>query len=206
MALALTSQSSLFGDGAPRFDPAFTGARRIPLDRGAWVEHLPGWVHGHQPLFEALWSTTRWRSERRWMYERVVDVPRLFATLPEDGPGHPLLPEMAAALSARHGRPLTEISLAGYRDGRDSVAFHGDRVGRQSGETIVALVSLGEPRRFLLRPVGGGVSRVFDLGWGDLLVMGGSCQRTWQHGVPKVARAGPRMSVQFRPDVPEESD
>ena len=94
---------------------------------------------------------------------------------------------------------LSEISLAGYRDGRDSVAFHGDRVGRERDDTIVAIVSFGAPRRFLLRPAGGGPSRAFDLGWGDLLVMGGTCQRTWEHAVPKMASAAPRLSVQFRP-------
>jgi len=136
----------------------------------------------------------------------MVDVPRLVATLPDDGPGHPVVVEMAEALSARYGLPLREISLAAYRDGRDSVAFHGDRIGRRSGHTVVAIVSLGAPRRFLLRPAGGGTSRAFDLGWGDLLVMGGTCQRTWEHAVPKMASAKPRMSVQFRPEVPEGAD
>jgi alkylated DNA repair dioxygenase AlkB len=135
----------------------------------------------------------------------VVDVPRLLATLPEDGPGHPLLREIAEALSARYRCRLSEISLAAYRDGRDSVAFHGDRMGRHLRDTVVALVSLGAPRRFLLRPVGGGASRAFDLGWGDLLVMGGSCQRTWEHAVPKMASARPRMSVQFRPEVADDA-
>lgn len=204
MSSPLTEQPSLFGHGEPGFDPAFTGARRIDLGQGAWLEHLPAWVHGHEALFEALWSTTRWRLERRPMYDRIVDVPRQFATLPEDGPGHPLLLELGNAVSARYGRPLTEISLAAYRDGRDSVAFHGDRMGRQSGDTVVAIVSLGAPRRFLLRPAGGGPSRAFDLGWGDLLVMGGTCQRTWQHAVPKMTSARPRMSVQFRPHVRDE--
>jgi alkylated DNA repair dioxygenase AlkB len=137
------------------------------------------------------------------MYERVLDVPRLVATLPDDGPGHPVLAEAVAALSGRYGVPLDQISLAYYRDGRDSVAWHGDRLGRLVDDTVVAILSVGEPRRFLLRPGAGGASRAFDLGWGDLLVMGGSCQRTWQHAVPKMALAGPRMSVQFRPHVPD---
>src|SRR5262245_47760644 len=204
MALALTGQPSLFGCGDPSFDPTLTGIRRLLLTRGAWVDHLPAWVRGHEALFDALWASTSWRTERRWMYERIVDVPRLFAMLPEDGPGHPILADIGAALSAYYRRPLPEISLAAYRDGRDSVAFHGDRLGRVRADAVVAIVSLGEPRRFLLRPMGGGASHAFDLGWGDLLVMGGTCQRTWQHGVPKVACAGPRMSVQFRPDVSDE--
>src|SRR5215471_16669357 len=101
---------------------------------------------------------------------------------------------------------LSRISLAYYRDGRDSVAWHGDRLGRLIDDTVVAILSLGEPRRFLLRPAAGGASRAFDLGWGDLLVMGGSCQRTWQHAVPKAVQAGPRMSVQFRPVTEDQED
>ena len=80
------------------------------------------------------------------------------------------------------------------------MAWHGDTIGRGSREdTIVAIVSLGATRRLALRPATGGPSLPFDLAHGDLLVMGGSCQRTWQHAVPKTARpVGPRISVQFR--------
>jgi alkylated DNA repair dioxygenase AlkB len=194
-------QPGLFGRSEPRVDPGLAGARRIHLGRGAWVEHLPGWLEGHEALFEGLWATTRWRAERRLMYDRVVDVPRLVAVLPEDGPGHPVLATAAALLSERYGQALDRISLAGYRDGRDSVAWHGDRLGRLADDTAVAIVSVGCPRRFLLRPAPAGRSRAYDLGWGDLLVMGGTCQRTWQHAVPKVVEAGPRVSIQFRPRV-----
>ncbi|HEX2774374.1 MAG TPA: alpha-ketoglutarate-dependent dioxygenase AlkB, partial [Micromonosporaceae bacterium] len=88
-----------------------------------------------------------------------------------------------------------------YRDGRDSVAWHGDTKGRSSRhDTMVAIVSFGAPRPLLLRPRGGGTSRRFVLGHGDLIVMGGSCQRTWEHSIPKTTRpVGPRVSVQFRP-------
>jgi alkylated DNA repair dioxygenase AlkB len=137
------------------------------------------------------------------MYERVVDVPRLVARLPEDAPGHPVIDEMAGALSAHHGLRLDQVSLALYRDGRDSVAWHGDRMGPLRDGTVVAIVSLGAPRRFLLRPAGGGRSLAFTLGGGDLLAMGGTCQRTWEHTVPKMAHAGPRISLQFREAVPE---
>ena len=75
-----------------------------------------------------------------------------------------------------------------YRDGRDSVAWHGDRVGPRGHETVVAILSLGSPRRFLLRPRGGGPSLRLTPAAGDLLVLGGTCQRTWQHCVPKVPR------------------
>src|SRR5215468_1941488 len=206
MVIECRSQPSLFGGGAPALDPSLAGVRRIHLGRGAWVDHRPGWIEGHQAVFEILWSAMRWRLERRQMYDRVVDVPRLVASVPEDGPGHPVLGQVAEALSARYARSLRSVSLAAYRDGRDSVAFHGDRIGRESAFTVVAIVSFGAPRRFLLRPAGGGTSRAFELGWGDLLVMGGTCQRTWEHGIPKVAEAGLRISAQFRPDGPADVD
>jgi alkylated DNA repair dioxygenase AlkB len=119
-----------------------------------------------------------------------------------------LLWRLAATLTQRYqgslqGAALESISLAYYRDGNDSVAFHGDKVGRLAADTIVATVSVGAPRRFLLKPNAGGPSLAFDLGWGDLFVMGGSCQRTWQHAVPKRAHADPRISVIFRPPAPE---
>jgi len=199
----LAGQLSLFGGGAPSIDPGFRRMRRIPLDRTAWVDHCAGWVEGHQQLCDVLAAGTRWQHQRVEMYERTVDVPRLVAALPEDGPGHPLLPEMMRALEARYGIAFTRIGLALYRDGNDSVAWHGDRVARELPEALVATVSLGEPRRFLLRPADGGAARSFALGWGDLIVMGGSCQRTWRHSVPKVARAQPRITVMFRPEWPE---
>jgi alkylated DNA repair dioxygenase AlkB len=199
--LAVAEQGSLFGSGEPRLGADLRGAGRIALTGRAWVDHLPGWVEGHEALSEILRRTTRWRHQRRRMYERVVDVPRLVAELPEDGEGHPVLGEASAALSGRYGVTLDCLSLAYYRDGKDSVAWHGDRMGRLVDDTVVAILSVGAPRRFLLRPAAGGPSRAFDLGWGDLLVMGGSCQRTWQHAVPKMALAGPRISIQFRPDT-----
>jgi alkylated DNA repair dioxygenase AlkB len=190
---ALASQGSLFGHEEPRVDADLRGVGRVTLGGRAWVDHLPGWLEGHEALFASLRATTRWRHQRRRMYERIVDVPRLVAELRE----------ASATLSRRYGIVLDRISLAYYRDGHDSVAWHGDRMGRLVDDTVVAILSVGAPRRFLLRPVAGGPSRAFDLGWGDLLVMGGSCQRTWQHAVPKMALAGPRISVQFRPDTDE---
>lgn len=149
---------------------------------------------------DELVRSTEWRQERRYMYERMVDVPRLVASLPEDGPGHPLLERMRALLSAHYATAFARVSMGYYRDGGDSVAFHGDTTARDMDTpTLVATVSLGEPRRFLLRPRGGGRSIRFALGRGDLFVMGGLCQRTWQHAIPKVARALPRLAVMFRP-------
>jgi alkylated DNA repair dioxygenase AlkB len=198
----LAGQLSLFGGGVPAIDASFTPLVRVQLDPTAWVDHCPGWVEGHEALLDHLAGTTRWQQQTAHLYDRTVDVPRLIAGLPEDGPGHPLLEAMMRALSRRYGAAFTRIGLALYRDGNDSVAWHGDRVARDLPEALVATVSLGEPRRFLLRPAEGGRSLAFALGWGDLIVMGGSCQRTWRHSVPKLARAQPRVSVMFRPEWP----
>jgi alkylated DNA repair dioxygenase AlkB len=193
-------QPSLLGGGAPSIDPAaLDRIRRVALDDSAWVEYLPGWVAGQEALFAALVASTTWRAERRPMYDRVVDVPRLLAALPDDGPGHPVLEQIRTLLEARYRTTFPRLSLGYYRDGRDSVAFHGDTTARDLPEAIVATVSLGEPRRFLLRPRDGGRARTFMLGWGDLIVMGGACQRTWRHAIPKVAHAGPRIAAMYRP-------
>ncbi|MEU6450159.1 alpha-ketoglutarate-dependent dioxygenase AlkB [Streptomyces sp. NPDC046979] len=183
------------------------GLRRTHLGAGAWIDLLPGWLHGADALFEHLATGVPWRAERRAMYERVVDVPRLLAFYGAGDPlPHPLLTEARDALSARYGdelgEPFTTAGLCHYRDGRDSVAWHGDRIGRGARQdTMVAILSVGSPRDLLLRPAGGGGETVRrPLGHGDLIVMGGSCQRTWEHCVPKSTRAaGPRISVQFRP-------
>jgi alkylated DNA repair dioxygenase AlkB len=197
-------QLALFGHEAPRFDAAFPGMCHIDLGKGAWIEYLPGCLKGDQQLFEELERATRWHQDRREMYEKLLDVPRLYAVLPEDGPGHPILEGMRGALAARYAQEFTRITLALYRDGRDSVAWHGDYVARRIDTALVATLSLGTPRRFLVRPKGGGRSRSFALGSGDLLVMGGTCQRTFEHCVPKVARAAPRIAVMFRPEWREE--
>ncbi|HKE17540.1 MAG TPA: alpha-ketoglutarate-dependent dioxygenase AlkB [Kofleriaceae bacterium] len=199
-------QLGLFGAGSPDFDATFSGLRRTGLAGGAWIDLAPAWVTGQDALFDALEASTSWRTDRRWMVERMVDTPRLIASLPGDGPGHPLLDRMSAALAARYGETFCRITLALYRGGQDSVAFHGDTVARDMDEALVATVSLGARRRFLLRPAqsgdggsGHGSSISLSLGGGDLLVMGGSCQRTWRHSIPKVSAAGPRIAVMFRP-------
>jgi alkylated DNA repair dioxygenase AlkB len=180
--------------------------RRVPLSRGAWVDLRPGWLTGSGAVFARLAETVPWRAEKRPMYDRVVDVPRLLCFYGEGEPlPDPLLAAALRALNAHYGAELGEpfrtAGLCLYRDGRDSVAWHGDRYGRGSREdTMVAILSLGAPRAFGLRPRSGGPARRYEIGHGDLLVMGGSCQRTWEHAVPKTAQAvGPRISVQFRP-------
>lgn len=189
---------SLFGRGAVTVDPSFGRVRRHLLGDGAWIDHLPGWLQGHEQVFHAVREGAAWQSERRWMYEREVAVPRLTASLDFAAPLHPVLPIARDALAAAYGTRFDRHGAALYRDGRDSVAWHGDRVCHPPQGTLVAILSLGEPRRFLIKPAVGGRSLTFQLGWGDLFLMGGTVQRTWRHTVPKVASAGPRISVMFR--------
>jgi alkylated DNA repair dioxygenase AlkB len=192
-------QLDLFARGAPAFDAAFAALHRLELSHGAWVDHVPGWVSGHDALFDELEQGLEWRRETMKMYDKTVDVPRLLAAVPADGAGQPLIEDMRHALSARYAEELVFTTAALYRDGSDSVAFHGDTTARDMLEAVVATVSLGAPRRFILKPTEGGDSITLPAGRGDLIVMGGTCQRTWRHGIPKVAHAGPRIALMFRP-------
>ncbi|NMI56046.1 MULTISPECIES: alpha-ketoglutarate-dependent dioxygenase AlkB [unclassified Streptomyces] len=200
-------QGSLFDQTDELHLSQLNAMRRTVLGDGAWIDLLPGWLSGADALFARLVDEVPWRAERRQMYEHVVDVPRLLAYYRAgDALPHPILDEARRALSAHYarelGEPFTTAGLCYYRDGRDSVAWHGDRIGRGAREdTMVAILSVGAPRDLLLRPRRGGETVRRPLGHGDLIVMGGSCQRTWEHAIPKTARAaGPRISVQFRPD------
>jgi alkylated DNA repair dioxygenase AlkB len=189
----------------------FEHNERRQLGDGAFIEIRAGWLSNATPseegLLDALLTTVPWRAERRQMYDRVVDVPRLvsFHDLTVEDPPHPLLTRLRRRLNDIYagelGEPFTTVGLCCYRDGSDSVAWHGDTIGRSSWQdTMVAIVSLGATRTFALRRRGGGPSLRLPMAHGDLLVMGGSCQRTWEHAVPKTsAPAGPRVSMQFRP-------
>jgi alkylated DNA repair dioxygenase AlkB len=195
----------------PDVAPLAQHVQRSQLTQGAWVDVRRGWVTGADTLFERLVASVPWQAERRRMYDRTVDVPRLLSFY---GERHlfpdPALEVARHALDEHYAEELREsfvtAGLCYYRDGRDSVAWHGDTIGRGSTEdTMVAILSVGQPRALLLRPrrptpCEPAKSLRLELGHGDLLVMGGSCQRTWEHAVPKTARSvGPRISIQFRP-------
>lgn len=183
---------------------------RTTLTHGAWVDVQRGWLAGSGALFGRLMEQVPWRAERRKMYDRTVDVPRLLCFYGEDAElPDPVLTDCRERLTEHYraelGEPFRTAGLCLYRDGRDSVAWHGDTIGRGSTEdTMVAILSLGTARPLLLRPRPrvpdkAGTLR-YSLGHGDLLVMGGSCQRTWEHAIPKSTQcAGSRISVQFRP-------
>jgi alkylated DNA repair dioxygenase AlkB len=194
--VAIPVQESLFGC-----------SERRALGAGAWLDVRSGWLTGADDLFYALRSAVTWRAERRQMYDRMVDVPRLvsFHDLTAEDAPDPLIGLLHRRLNDIYavelGEPFTTVGLCLYRDGADSVAWHGDTIGRAgSGDTMVAIVSLGATRTFALRPRGGGRSLRLPQRHGDLLVMGGSCQRTWEHSIPKTsAPTGARISIQFRP-------
>ena len=197
----LAWQASLFDAGEPAPDPAFATLRRHDLERRAWVDHAPGWLLGADTLFQELVRSAPWTGSTQELYGRTVVTPRLVARWPYE-PGHvelpPPLEAIRAALAARYGRAFDSVGANLYRDGRDSVAWHGDRIARAIRDPIVATVSLGHRRRFLMRPRGGATQLSLLLGPGDLVVMGGTSQRTWQHTVPKTASAGPRISLTLR--------
>jgi alkylated DNA repair dioxygenase AlkB len=172
--------SLLAVEGSIEIDHTFSGVKRIHLDKESWVDFAPGWVSGADRLLTAPWSARSGET-----LEPAV------------------LEEIRRVLSERYNRALDSVGFNLYRDGRDSVAWHADRIKKEIEDPIVALVSLGEPRKFLLRPKGGGKSRAFMLGRGDLLVTGGKSQRTWEHSVPKVAQAGPRISLAYRHGMDE---
>jgi alkylated DNA repair dioxygenase AlkB len=223
---SLLWQPSLLDAGEEsRFDAQFASVRRVELDETAWVEHVSGWVHGADALFATIVERAPWTQRRVHMYDRMVDEPRLIAwygVALDDVSLPPVIAPMAAALSARYGREFDGVGAALYRDGRDSVAWHADRIPAEIVEPVVALISLGSPRTLRMRrrkataerPEGSGArnrpmdmatgrarqrdARSFTFVPGDLFVMGGMSQRTWEHSVPKVASAGPRLSLQFR--------
>ncbi|MEP6482443.1 MAG: alpha-ketoglutarate-dependent dioxygenase AlkB [Rhodoglobus sp.] len=209
--MSIAFQTSLFDDinSEPELRPLGLMVERIPLDDGAWIDIRPGWLSNSDALFERLAVDVPWKADSRQMYDRVVAVPRLVswfgagAALPD-----PVLTAARLALNDHYGRPAAQVfetaGLCFYRTGDDSVAWHGDRVGRTiDRDTMVAILSVGAERTLSVRPKGGGRVKTFPVGHGDLVVMGGSCQRTHEHAILKTKQAvGPRISVQFRPVWP----
>jgi alkylated DNA repair dioxygenase AlkB len=190
-----------FDAESPSFDAGFSDLSRTWLDPLSWIDLAPGWARGSDALFARVLESRHWGQRTRRMFDQRVREPRLTAAWSErkgEPLDPPILDEIRLALRARYGVPFDSAGFNLYRDGRDSVAWHGDRIRKEIEEPVVALLSLGEPRTFLLRPKEGGRSRALRLGRGDLLVTGGRTQRTWEHSVPKVAQAGPRISIAWR--------
>ncbi len=195
---SLVHQPTLLGCADPEIAPAATWTR-TQLDADSWVDVAREWLVGADVLAARLIATVPWRQGRRRMWDRVLDDPRLSHWgRRDDPPLDPALSPVHHTLERRYRRRLHGPALNYYRDGRDSVAWHADRELRVLDDTLVAIVTLGTRRPFLLRPRGGGASVDLAPGSGDVLVMGGAAQRDWEHAVPKTARSGPRISVSFR--------
>jgi alkylated DNA repair dioxygenase AlkB len=178
---------------------------RVIVGDAAWVDVRPAWLGGIDGLFERLLNTVPWQAELRRLHEPIVDVRRLLRFYGKGRPlPDPVLAEARDVLNAYYeadlGEPLCTAELCLYRDGRDYIPWPGDLTGQDGREdAMVAIVSLGTPRTWLLRPRHGDPAIGHDLGHGDLFVIGGACQRTWEHAIPMTGRAtGPHISVQFR--------
>jgi alkylated DNA repair dioxygenase AlkB len=191
-------QGTLLGGEQPALDPA-PELERIELDAGSWVDVSREWLRGGDVVLDHLVRTVPWRQSRRRMYGEIVDEPRLSKWCGPDEPlPHPVLGAVRAALEARYVVRMGSFGMNYYRNGRDSVAWHRDTEMRHLDRTLVAILTLGAARPFLVRPNGGGPSLDVHPGSGDLLVMGGRAQADWEHCVPKVSACGPRISVMLR--------
>ncbi len=182
-------------------DESFSTLKRIQVDDKSWLDLQVEWVSGSDRLFAELVDKADWGQRQRRMYDQVVQEPRLTSSwraATGDVLKPPILERMRRVLSERYGVEFDSVGLNLYRDGQDSVAWHRDHIKKEVEDPIVVLVSIGEKRKFLVRPYGGGASKSFMLGRGDLLVTGGKFQREWEHTVPKVKQAGPRISIAFR--------
>ena len=193
------AQPDLFADDAPSVDESFRTAHRIALDGTSWIEHVPGWLSGSEHLLRELIAGAGWEQRDRWMINRVVTEPRLTAEFPDlrDAPA-PVLHTAAAVLSEHYGVPYDGLWINLYRDHNDSTGWHGDWPTCKRDICTVPVLSLGATRRFLIKPRAGGRSIVLTPASGDLIVMGGRCQKDWRHCVPKqTVAAGARVSVNF---------
>jgi alkylated DNA repair dioxygenase AlkB len=189
----------MFEGDAFKFDESFRGARRVSLDSTSWVEHVPGWLSRNEVLLEELVRVAEWEQRSRWMYTKQVEEPRLTAEF-HDLARAPstMVRRIGAALSAHYAVNYDSAWLNLYRDHHDSTSWHADKPPSRSEHAIVPVLSLGETRRFVIRPKGGGRMTSFTVRGGDLIVMGGRCQRDFEHAVPKEQKpAGTRVSVNF---------
>jgi alkylated DNA repair dioxygenase AlkB len=192
-------QLGLFDKTEMAVNATFGGAHRIDLDDTSWVEYVPGWLTGSERLLAALIANADWEQRDRWIVDRMVAEPRLTAEYRDLAHApDPMLRTAAGALSAHYGVPYDGLWINYYRDHRDSTGWHGDWPTCKRSICTVPVLSLGATRRFLLKPRHGGRSTVLSPAGGDLIVMGGRCQRDWRHRVPKqTTPAGARISVNF---------
>jgi alkylated DNA repair dioxygenase AlkB len=182
---------------------------RLWLDETSWVDVVRGWIERPEQVYDALAEKTAWNQGRIFRYDRWVDEPRLGGSWSIGDPvADPVLVEATRRLQHTYRVRFGGFALQLYRDGRDGQAFHRDRSMRWLDDTVIAVLSLGQQRPWLLRPRANryahdldakGATHDFHPASGDLLVMGGRCQADWEHSVPQVRhRVGPRISLQWR--------
>ena len=179
------------------------GPRTVVDDSEGGCVYTPGFIDPAvaDAWFALLRDGVEWKQQRRPMYDRVVDVPRLTGGYAFDDPAMPpALAEVGRRVQAHTRVPFTHVGLNHYRDGNDSVAPHNDKLSTLVAPHPVVLVSLGHPRRMEIREKAPPrrVVRI-DLEPGSLLVLSHAMQATHDHGIPKSKHAvGPRISLAFR--------
>lgn len=190
---------SLLAVGSPELPAEVGTLERLDLGHGAWIDTCPGWLQGSDHWLDEFRETLPWQAQRRQMYDRVVDVPRLVAHFDREGVDAPpaVLDELSHMFERHYERPFPTVGCNWYRNGDDSVAWHADNVQRP-GDSVVAIIGVGERRPFLVKPASGGAARKWLIGDGDLIVLGGTIQADWHHAVPKVKAAGERISIMVR--------
>ncbi len=182
---------------------------RTELAPSSWVEVIPGFVRDAPSLFAELHDALPWQQTEVLRYDRYMPERRLGVGVHTDA--HPMFRQTTLHLRSRFRVPFTGVAAILYRDGDDFQGLHSDREMRWLDDTVIAIVVLGTRRPFVLRPRADGsvpVERVpsgsspDDLvlmpGEGDMLVMGGACQREWLHGVPQASTTRPRISLTWR--------
>ncbi len=198
--MSAPAQGNLFTSrGEIAADATFATAARTVLDARSWVELVPAWLSGADGLFERLAAAVPWKEHYRRLFDRTFLEPRLTAEYPDARAAPEPLAALASLLSTHYRVRYDGLWLNLYRDGRDSTGWHRDRFSCRRPDCIVPVLTLGATRRFLLKPRLGGSSIGFSPRSGDLVVMGGRCQRDWVHGVPKAPGAREaRISVNFQ--------
>jgi alkylated DNA repair dioxygenase AlkB len=186
---------------APAIDPNVT-FERTELEGGSWIDVARRWLADADALYAALEAGVSWEQGRVWRYERYMEEPRLHAVGSPRTPHHPVIAEAQTALQQRYRASFESYGLQYYRNARDSVAMHRDREMRWLDDTVVAILTTGAQRPFLVqRRNTRDAATSVDLApaSGDLMVFGGRFQADYLHGVPKVRHAvRGRISVQWR--------
>ncbi len=188
-----------------RVDGSFARIERHDLGHAAWIDLARGWLTDDGTLLAELRDHAPWERLRRDVGSSTVIEPRLTAwwAASPTTPGMPrAVAAIATSLTGRYGMDFAHVVAMQYRDGQDHVGLHSDGFGDIRPRPLIAIVSLGGQRPLALREIETGARRTVPLGHGDLVVMGGEIQQHWEHAIPPVAHAAPRISLQIRAVAP----